>query len=201
MEEEEKPIVISFDIGIKNLACCCLTYDLDSVIYHWDLHPLVEEDRKSKLPMDATAMRIFEEMDRICASVPRIDYVLLENQPSRINGTMKTIQMIIYTFFQYKKYNEGKIKDVLLISANKKTAEPPFTIDMSGCKAKSKYTQRKYKSVKLTEKYVEACPVLVDLLGKYKKKDDICDALTQALAWMRSKGLQDVRLTDLKTYP
>jgi len=195
----EKDIVVSFDIGIKNLACCCLTYDVSTEICHWDLHPLVPEERKTKPVLDDMTKRIYVEMDKICEKLPRIDYVLLENQPSRINGTMKTIQMIIYSYFQYKKHKDGGIKNVVLVSANKKTAEPPFEIDMSGCKAKSKYTQRKYKSVKLTEKYLENVPALLEKLASYKKKDDICDAFTQALAWMRGRGMVDVRPTGLKT--
>jgi len=187
-----EPIIISFDIGLKNLACCCLTYEKKPKILHWQIHSLVDENRKTKPNINQLSMKIFEEMDKICKNIPSIDYVLIENQPSRINGAMKTIQMIIYSYFQYRKYKEQKISEVLLISANKKTIDHPHEIDMSLCKSANKYTQRKWKSVKLTECYIQENKGLVELLNNNKKKDDICDAFLQAISWMRSKNMDCV---------
>ena len=49
--EKINNIIISFDIGIKNLGCCILEYNEQSNnanIIHWDLHNLVDENRKTK---------------------------------------------------------------------------------------------------------------------------------------------------------
>ena len=94
-EEETKindnNIIISFDIGMKNLGCCILEYnneDDNATIIHWNIHALVDEDRKSKPSINQLSNSIFTEMDKIVSKCSHIDYVLLENQPSRINGTM-----------------------------------------------------------------------------------------------------------------
>ena len=189
MAESTDKVIISFDIGLKNLACCCLTAAENSSILHWDIHSLMNEECKTKPNINLMSMRIFKEMDEIVSKVPRIDYVLIENQPSRINGAMKTIQMIIYSYFQYKKYSEKNITDVLLISANRKTVDHPYEINMEDCKSGNKYTQRKWKSVKLTEKYIEQNEDLKKLLNNHKKKDDLCDALLQAISWMRKEKI------------
>jgi hypothetical protein len=189
MDESPDKVIISFDIGLKNLACCCLTACEKSSILHWDIHPLMDEDRKTKPNINQMSMRIFKEMDAIVSKVPRVDYVLIENQPSRINGAMKTIQMIIYSYFQYRKYKDQNIIDVLLISANRKTVDHPYEINMEDCKSANKYTQRKWKSVKLTEQYIQENEDLKKLLNNHKKKDDLCDALLQAISWMRKEKI------------
>lgn len=191
---EPDKIIVSFDIGLKNLACCCLTFSGNPKILHWSIHSLMDEGRKTKPTINQLSMRIFEEMDKIVAKVPSVDYVLIENQPSRINGAMKTIQMIIYSYFQYRKHLERKIIDVLLISANKKTADHPYEIDMSQCKSSNKYTQRKWKSVKLTERYIENNTELKELVNNNKKKDDICDAFLQAISWIRANNIPTITI-------
>lgn len=183
-ENPSAPVVISFDIGIRNLAACVITMEPTAHLIHWDLHPLMDENKKTKPTVTQLAERIFVELDALLKKVGTINIVLIENQPSRINGAMKSIQMIIFSYFLYKKHI-GLPCEVYLISANKKTLEHPFEIDMSGCKAKSRYIQTKYKSVKYAEKYIQDCPALVTTLQSYKKKDDICDAMLQAIAWMR----------------
>lgn len=183
--DNNAPVVLSFDIGIRNLAACALTMAETSHLLHWDLHPLMEETRKTKPTLTQLAERIFVELDKLMEKIGKVHYVLIENQPSRINGAMKSIQMVIFSYFLYKKHVGVLPGEVLLISANKKTLEHPFEIDTSGCKAKSRYTQTKYKSVKYGEKYVQDCATLTEKLQSYKKKDDICDAMLQAIAWMR----------------
>ncbi len=189
MDESRNKIIVSFDIGLKNLACCCLTCEEKSRVLHWDIHPLMAEDRKTKPNINQLSMTIFKVMDEIVSKIPHVDYVLIENQPSRINGAMKTIQMIIYSYFQYKKYKENQISDVLLISANRKTIDHPYEINMEECKSKNKYTQRKWKSVQLTDKYIEQNDSLKTILKNHKKKDDLCDAFLQAISWMRKDNI------------
>ena len=189
MDESRNKIIVSFDIGLKNLACCCLTCEEKSRVLHWAIHPLMAEDRKTKPNINQLSMTIFKVMDEIVSKIPNVDYVLIENQPSRINGAMKTIQMIIYSYFQYKKYKENQITDVLLISANRKTVDHPYEINMEECKSNNKYSQRKWKSVQLTDKYIEQNESLKNILKTHKKKDDLCDAFLQAISWMRKENI------------
>ena len=198
--EKINNIIISFDIGIKNLGCCILEYNEQSNnanIIHWDLHNLVDENRKTKPSISQLSNSIFNEMDNIVSKCSHINYVLLENQPSRINGTMKTIQMIIYCYFQLSKYNTNSIKgEVLLISPSKKTLEHPYDIDISLCKLKNRYGQTKWKGIELTKKYIEKSESLGNYLSSFKKKDDICDALLQAISWLRKNNYDILTIGD-----
>ena len=190
-------IIISFDIGIKNLGCCILEYNNkndNANIIHWDIHNLVDTNKKTKPSISQLSNNIFSEMDKIVEKCSHIDYVLLENQPSRINGTMKTIQMIIFSYFQLLKYNKNSIKDILLISPSKKTLEHPYDIDMSLCNLTNRYNQTKWKSIQLTYIYIENSDYLKNYLQSFKKKDDICDAFLQAISWLRKNNVNILKV-------
>ena len=49
--------------------------------------------------------------------VPKYDYVIIENQPVIKNPTMKTMQVVIYTFFQTMKVLYGVVDHVKFVSA------------------------------------------------------------------------------------
>ena len=107
-------MILSFDIGIKNLSYCILYKDdkYDSInknnikIIDWGIIQLIEDGIKCKnVPLDKITTILYNKLhDKF------IDYditkVLLENQPVLKNPLMKSIQMIIYGYFGYeKKYN------------------------------------------------------------------------------------------------
>ena len=85
--------VLSFDIGIKNLSYCIL--DETYKIYDWNIVNLCEN-----LDIKKDKYIIFENIPKKLDlyNLLDVDIVLLENQPCLKNPTMKTIQIIIYTY-------------------------------------------------------------------------------------------------------
>ena len=60
----------------------------------------------------------------------KIDYVLIENQPSNLNGIMKTIQHIIYNYFSLIKHWDNEVENVVLVNASLKTKTHDYTPDI-----------------------------------------------------------------------
>jgi len=103
-------IYISFDIGVKNLALCILKYEETITILDWKIITLAETKKEAKDINDLSEI-IYMEMDAIIGNLKdagynTIDYVLIENQPSNLNGVMKTVQHIIYSYYNLLKYWE-----------------------------------------------------------------------------------------------
>ena len=128
-------IYISFDIGIKNLALCILKKtDEEITILDWRIISLADKKKDIK-GIDDIAERIYMELDNIIGylkerEINEIDYVLIENQPSNLNGMMKTIQYIIYCYFSLLKYWDKIIENVVLVNASLKTKTHEYKPDI-----------------------------------------------------------------------
>lgn len=200
--------LISFDIGIKNLAVCVMSGNIGDPlwsalrIWEWRLMPLVCEGENCKrMRLDVLSQRIFRELDGLVNGLkeqgcPPIAYVLIENQPSRINGSMKSIQMIIYSYFQYMRYKpveeENAIREVVLVNARLKLQDHtipkeylPNQGEAQGESGERSYKKNKAECVVFARYYVREDEQLRELLEGIKKKDDICDAMLQGIAWLK----------------
>lgn len=208
-----KMIYISFDIGIKNLALCILKQTAEEIhVIDWRIIALADKKKDIK-GIDDIAERIYMELDNIIGylkgkGIDKIDYVLIENQPSNLNGIMKTIQYIIYCYFSLLKYWDKMIDNVVLVNASLKTKtheyKPDIQIKMDETKnpknskgfRSDKYKMNKQTSIEICKHYIKDDERLSEIFGNNKKKDDLCDACLQAVAYIRqnspdavSKGL------------
>lgn len=115
----------------------------------------------------------------------KIKYVLIENQPALKNPSMKSIQMIIYTFFiiEGAMNDSSSIESVHMVNARNKLKV--YKGPKIECNKKGKYAQNKYLSVEYTkimiEKEEEEFKNQYDLS---KKKDDLADAYLQGIYWI-----------------
>ena len=92
--------ILSWDVGIYNLSYCILEKNEennDIKIIDWDIVNLVDNDEMKK-----NRSLIFENIPRKLYEKPQlldVDVVVIENQPSLKNPQMKSIQMILYSYF------------------------------------------------------------------------------------------------------
>jgi hypothetical protein len=92
--------ILSWDVGIYNLSYCILEKNEennDIKIIDWDIVNLVDNDEMKK-----NRNLIFENIPRKLYEKPQlldVDIVVIENQPSLKNPQMKSIQMILYSYF------------------------------------------------------------------------------------------------------
>jgi hypothetical protein len=198
-------IYISFDIGVKNLAVCILKYDSNITIIDWDVIRLADTKKELK-SIDELSERLFMALDEIVGklkvkTMDIIDVVLIENQPSNLNGIMKTVQHIIYTYFSLLKYWENNIHKVEFINASHKLKNhsyiPLQNEENIVAKKNSKgFTREKYKwnkatSIYICRQYIDHDSFLTEYFDNNKKKDDLSDSFLQAVSYIRSKAVKD----------
>lgn len=213
--------LLSFDVGIKNLAFCQLDTSnksiLDWGIINISIDPTCDHIHKGKC-CDKTATKFIKSTGKkLCTShiklksykdlkmnnIKKIDnsmfhlgkniirlldekkhfleseIVIIENQPALKNPTMKSIQMILYSYFLMK----DSIKDIQMINARNKLKAykgPKIECDIKETYKKNKYLAIKYTNIMIREndKINEKYHVLYDTS---KKKDDLSDAYLQGI--------------------
>ena len=120
-----------------------------------------------------------------------IVHVLIENQPALKNPIMKSIQMIIYTFFLIEsEFNDSTIKNIHMVNARNKlkvykgpSVNCPYTNEK-----KNKYKINKFLSIAYTKNMIEnEKEEIQKIFHNSKKKDDLADAYLQGIYWI-NKG-------------
>ena len=128
-------IYISFDIGIKNLALCILEYNNNEIsIIDWRVITLFDK-KKDVNGINSLSEILFLELDNIIGLLKElnhdyIDYVLIENQPSNLNGIMKTVQLLIFSYFSLLNHWDKIVDNVLLINASLKLQNHNYNPDI-----------------------------------------------------------------------
>ena len=179
--------ILSFDIGIKNLAFCLFQYDLESSyinfdIIEWDVINLILDGDKN-LDHDTLFIQLNERFGDT-----KIDYVVVENQPAMKNPIMKTIQVMVYSYFKQMQLLHNKdILDVKMCNASNKIRYGKKIIPSTEIELKTPESNS-YKRNK--EAAIAYTLYLLNLNNKndnisffktFKKKDDLADTLLQGL--------------------
>lgn len=159
-------VVLSFDVGQKNLAYCKL---------HQDTHAIMEWNVVS-LPTATNVDAVVRALERVFPKTVELTTVLVEKQPSR-NVKMRIIETILLTYFATCGV------PTLSVSAKHKLGAVGKTM-----KGKTNYTLRKKMSVVMCRTYLTTLNdhnTAIDTFEKSKKKDDLADCLLQYLAYIQ----------------
>lgn len=202
-------IYISFDIGVKNLALCILKYEETITILDWKIITLSETKKAIKDINDLSEI-IYMEMDNIIGNLRDkgyhiIDFVLIENQPSNLNGIMKTVQHIIYSYFNLLRHWDGLVKKVVLVNASLKlknhTYQPTNIVKKEDSKKnfrRDKYKNNKQNSIEICREYIKNDTILAEIFNNNKKKDDLSDSCLQTVSYIRN-DIKGDKLLKLET--
>ena len=168
--------VLSFDIGMKNLAYC---YACDEMITKWGVLDIFAEDIYA---ISKKCMLLLNEH----FSDLEIDIVLLENQPVQKNPKMKSIQMLVFSYFVCQRHlSKRDIKHILFQSATNKN-KYMNRFDLMVPTYKSKYTYNKKKAIACT-RYILDCEKSeewTNFFNSHKKQDDLADSYLQLLHYI-----------------
>ena len=109
------------------------------------------------------------------------EVICIENQPALKNPVMKTVQMILYSYFMIEGATKDKpVEQVHMINARNKLKVykgPPVKCDI-----KEKYKRNKYLSVEYTKNMIlNQDNKFIELFTESKKKDDLADAYLQGI--------------------
>jgi len=186
--------IVSFDIGIRNLAFCVIEgrcvdddnlpvkegYNLECSIINWGIINLCETDEKvKKISLTTLCTRLVERLDAVPDLLESIDYVILENQPVYMNPKMKSVQMMLFTYFIMR--GTTRIK---MFSPRRKLEVyngPPVE-----CHLKTKYAQTKFLGIAYC-KYMIRNTFHGDFFNANKKKDDLADSFLQGVLFLQKE--------------
>ena len=109
------------------------------------------------------------------------EVICIENQPALKNPTMKTVQMILYSYFMIEGVTkETPVEQVHMINARNKLKV--YKGPEIECKFTDKYKKNKYLSVEYTKLMIlKEEKKFIDLFTTCKKKDDLADAYLQGI--------------------
>lgn len=200
-------LFISFDIGIKNLALCISKKTNEKLeIIDWRVITLADR-KKDVNGLNNISEILFYELDNIVGSLEElklnINYVLIENQPSNLNGIMKSIQLLIFSYFSLLKHWDKNVDEVLLLNATLKLQnhdykpEPLVKIDSNRTKKeqkRDKYRNNKNDAIEITKYYIKHNDLLEKYFMEHKKKDDLADTLLQTISYIKKTSKENISI-------
>ena len=241
--------ILSFDVGIKNLAYCILSYnDSKFNIHDWGIINLTEDLIESKNNSDVDTDFILnykklnikdlrkymlkyglnitgkkKDLVSICenflkskklltlkkckemklkdigeilyknlAKYPHFndtDYILIENQPVLKNPTMKSIQIMIFSYFILNNFLDNQhnnISDILLISAKNKLKVYDGPDISNNYQITNNYAKTKKLAIKYCEYMIKHDTENLDFFLNHSKKDDLADSFLQGAYYLKT---------------
>jgi len=152
------------------------------------IHAKKEYNEKYKIQKIQSCMK--QSLQSLCISLFNklnekiklpVDYVLIENQPTLTNPTMKSISMMVFSYFIYGIMNK-KVKEIKFISPSDKLKcnKEKTKEALSRCKTKSeKYHVTKQLAKDFCFQLIANKENAIQLINSYQKQDDMCDAFLQ----------------------
>jgi hypothetical protein len=146
----------------------------------------VPKKKNPMLDQGTKMVEILKEKDNFVD----VDLVVIENQPALKNPTMKSIQMILYTYFLIEGVTNtnSSIESIELINARNKLKA--YTGPIVPCDIKDKYKRTKFLGIQYCLSMIvesEQADQWLNLYTTSKKKDDLADAYLQGMYVLKSK--------------
>jgi hypothetical protein len=123
-----------------------------------------------------------------------VNEVIIENQPSFLNPTMKTMSAMILGYFitrgiVERNVTQSNIQLVRFVSPSTKLwiKKAESIRILSKITAAKKYKKTKELGMQYTRGLLRKEPLWINHLDTYKKKDDLCDAYLQAYFYLLKK--------------
>ena len=169
--------ILSFDVGIRNLAYCVLE---DDKIQRWEVCDFGGTEKDFNETSKSLVSLLHD-----CFPDPEYDAILIENQPVIKNPVMKSIQMIVYSYFCIQAYQHGSNCVLKLCSASNKLKVSKASSIKFEEKGGSKYSENKKRAVLYAKSYLELQDnTWTETFEKHKKKDDLADCFLQGMWWL-----------------
>jgi hypothetical protein len=157
-------MILSIDVGIRNLALCLLDEDRKNLVTEWDVDGIPPQHA------DGIYVSLRNHLDER-PWVLTAKTILIEEQPS-FNKKMVSVMHFLHAYFIIKC---PKAETIIYHASNK-------IPDISG-PGKAQYNKRKKASIERCEAFIRSSDVnahWVDTFVKSKKKDDLADTVMQA---------------------
>ena len=164
-------MILSIDVGIKNLAMCLLDEDRENLVVEWDVSGVPPQHK------DGVYVSLRKHLDER-PWVLNTNTILIEKQPDR-NKKMVSVMHFLHAYFIIKNPDA----ETILYDARHKIP------DVAG-PGKAQYNKRKKVSIERCEAFIRDGPInahWLETFQKSKKKDDLADTVMQALSFVNRK--------------
>ena len=164
-------MILSIDVGIKNLAMCLLDEDRQNLVVEWDVSGVPPQHK------DGVYVSLRKHLDER-PWVLNANTILIEKQPDR-NKKMVSVMHFLHAYFIIKNPDA----ETILYDARHKIP------DVAG-PGKAQYNKRKKVSIERCEAFIRNGPInthWLETFQKSKKKDDLADTVMQALSFVNRK--------------
>ncbi len=164
--------ILSWDVGIYNLCYCILEKNDETnelKIIDWSIVNLVDDEKMKK-----NKSMLFENIPKKLYHIPDlldVDYVVIENQPSLKNPQMKSIQMILYSYFIIMGKTIEMGNDKLITSIDFCSASNKLKV-YNGPKLEIKKKETKTKSKKKDEENLINNDTINNLINEESKVNE-----------------------------
>ena len=172
-------MLLSIDVGIKNLAMCMIDPKTKK-IKNWDV------DGVPPNHSDGLFLSLVKHLDRK-PWILESHQVIIEKQPDRNKG-MKSVEHLLHAYLLAK----DPTRQVIIWDARFKVP------DVAG-PGKAKYAARKAASIERARAFIkETNPEWIEFFERHKKKDDLSDTVMQALSFLGRPAARETEGTSTK---
>jgi hypothetical protein len=122
---------------------------------------------------------LYQHLDSLKDIMLNVDEIIIENQPVLKNPTMKTIQILLYSYFVLNGILKNTVKNISFFSASKKLDafnDINNTLFNSVSHLSGQYQINKKLSILFTLEMIKNDPKWFAFFNKHQKKDDLADA-------------------------
>ena len=163
-------MILSFDVGIKNLAYCLIdTSENTWNILDWNVIDCTSSNH---------ILTLIKELDAL-PHLLESTVILIEKQPS-FNPKMRIIGGCLYTYFTLRiAHEQNRNIKILFYSAKHKLKN----VNVTQVTGKTKYLRNKKLAIEETKFLLNESDWLKYFLSN-KKKDDLADSLLQGLSYI-----------------
>jgi len=166
-------MILSIDVGTKNLALCLLDEDSGNLVREWDVDGIPPQHT------DGVYVSLRKHLDER-PWVLTAKTILIEKQPDR-NKKMISVMHFLHAYFIIK------CPDVETILYDARHKIP----DVVG-PGKAQYNKRKKVAIERCEAFIRSGQTnahWIETFVKSKKKDDLADTVMQALSFVNRKEI------------
>lgn len=178
--------VLSIDVGIKNLSYCIaeIVEDDKLEIKEWKNVSITNKKCSSMELNELTRCMLNCLKNEFNQEILKgIDNVIIENQPGLVNRTMKSLSIVIYTFFMMNDINVNFIAAINKLKCRQ--CQELLKTDQYNLK---KYQDRKKLGIETIKRYVENnLKDWENMFTKSKKKDDLSDCMLYIIYYVENK--------------
>jgi hypothetical protein len=168
----------------------CSAHTKTYVEKHFQKKDIVAIKDTKDMDLDYLGGILYKQLEQRVQLFDNLDAVLFENQPVLKNPKMKSIQMILYSYFLHKKTLCGASISILkFYTAKKKLEIKGISLDVST------FDKKEYKDRKALGKLI--CKEILKKMADYDnlnkledktKQDDLCDCFVQGIEYLQTLG-------------